>query len=264
MLIDVAILQVKALISCFEKYREYGFHKALDTARNIAKDMNIDPFFPKRREIRRKKHFDENSDDSPRLSQEESFWVNYFLYLIDQAISSLKKWFEQYQEYENIFGFMFTTDKLYSLDDLELESCCVNLENMLRNNDESDIGGKALCVDLKLFREFMPKKQMGPIAILNYMKQVGGCFPNAVIAYRILLTIPVTVASAERSISKLKLLKSYLRSTMLQDRLNRLTMIAIENNLLEKVTYDELIEDFASENASRALLLRTDETLENI
>ncbi|XP_074300476.1 uncharacterized protein LOC141631747 [Silene latifolia] len=148
---------------------------------------------------------------------------------------------------------------------LREESCCVNLENMLKNNNESDIEGKALCFDLKIFREFMPKKQMGPIAILNYMKQVGGCFPNAVIAYRILLTILVTVASAERSFSKLKLLKSYLRSTMLQDRLNGLAMIAIENNLLEKVTYDELIEEFASENATRALLLaRSNETLENI
>ena len=33
-------------------------------------------------------------------------------------------------------------------------------------------------------------------------------FPNATIAYRILLTISIIVASAERSFSKLKLLKS--------------------------------------------------------
>ena len=39
-------------------------------------------------------------------------------------------------------------------------------------------------------------------------------FPNTCIAYRILFTIPVTVASAEKSLSKLKLIKLYLRSTM--------------------------------------------------
>ena len=80
---------------------------------------------------------------------------------------------------------------------------------------------------------------MGPVAILKFLKQMG-CFPNAFIAYRILLTIPVTVASAERSSSKLKLLKSYLRSTMPQERLNGLATIAIENDVLEKIKYMKL------------------------
>jgi hypothetical protein len=56
-------------------------------------------------------------------------------------------------------------------------------------------------------------------------------FPNASIAYRILLTIPVTVASAERSFSKLKLIKTYLRSTMLQERLNGLAILSIKKEM---------------------------------
>lgn len=83
-----------------------------------------------------------------------------------------------------------------------------------------------------------------------------GCFPNATIAYRILLTIPVTVATAERSFSKLKLLKSYLRSMMLQERLNGLAMIAIENDLLEKVEYEDLIDDFAAKSVRRISLFK--------
>lgn len=91
---------------------------------------------------------------------------------------------------------------------------------------------------------------MGPIDILNFLKRLN-CFPNATIAYRILLTIPVTVASAERSFSKLKLLKSYLRSTMTQERLSGLALIAIENDILENVSYEELIEEFIPRNARR-------------
>jgi hypothetical protein len=94
---------------------------------------------------------------------------------------------------------------------------------------------------------------MGPLDILKHVKQLG-CFPNAVIAYQILLTVPVTVASAERSFSKLKLVKSYLRSTMTQERLNGLATIALESDVLEQIKYEDLIEDFISRNSRRLLL----------
>ena len=76
-------------------------------------------------------------------------------------------------------------------------------------------------------------------------------YPNASIAYRILLTISVTVASVKRSFSKLKLLKSYLRSTMSQERLNELSILSIEQNLLENIEYKSLISNFAAQTVRR-------------
>ena len=65
------------------------------------------------------------------------------------------------------------------------------------------------------------------INVLNSINRLKS-FPNAYIAFRKLLTILVTVASAERSFSKLKLIKFYLRSTMSQEKLNGLTILLIE------------------------------------
>jgi len=48
-----------------------------------------------------------------------------------------------------------------------------------------------------------------------------------------MLTILVSVTSAEKEFFKLKLIKSYLRSTMSQQRLN-------------KINYDNLIDNFTS------------------
>ena len=97
-----------------------------------------------------------------------------------------------------------------------------------------------------MLREIFLNKNGSSIEILDYIKKIDS-FPNAFIAYRILLTIPVTVASAERSFSKLKLIKSYLRKIMLQERLSRLTMLSIENDLLDKLEYNDLINKFASQ-----------------
>ncbi|KAJ0443598.1 putative HAT dimerization domain-containing protein [Helianthus annuus] len=82
-------------------------------------------------------------------------------------------------------------------------------------------------MELKIFRASLTNKFSNPIDVFEQMKE-NDYFPEACIAYRIWLTILVTVTSAERSFSKLKLLKSYIRSTISQDRLSVLTMIAIE------------------------------------
>jgi hypothetical protein len=112
--------------------------------------------------------------------------------IVDQAITSLTRRFEQYMGYENIFGFLFTLNKLRSLDDKRLMSSCRHVETTLKSGEDSDIDGKDLYLELKFFQDF----KMSPVAILKFLKQMG-CFPNALIAYRILLTIPVTVASSE-------------------------------------------------------------------
>ena len=64
---------------------------------------------------------------------------------------------------------------------------------------------------------------------------------NLSIAYRISLTISVTVASIEISFSKLKMLKSYLRSTMSQKMLNELAILCIEKEILEKIEFENII-----------------------
>jgi hypothetical protein len=47
-----------------------------------------------------------------------------------------------------------------------------------------------------------------------------------------------------------------LRSTMTQERLNALTVIAIESDTLEKIDYEDIIEDFISKNAMRIMLFK--------
>jgi len=106
----------------------------------------------------------------------------------------------------------------------------------------------------------LPDQVMSASEILHFVK-VADCYPNASIAYKIMLTIPVTVASAERSFSKLKLLKNCLRSTMLQERLNGLAMCNIEKDILDTIDLESVIEDFASKNTGRQFLKKHGSTI---
>jgi phage terminase small subunit len=252
--IGVAITQLKGLISFLEKYRETGFQESMVEAKEIASEIGIEPVFHEKRIIRRKKQFDENaSAEVTRQSALESFRVNYFIYIVDQALSSMKNRFEHFQKYEETFGFLFDLKKLKSASIDSLKLYCANLEKVMKDDELSDINGKSLFSELRILREMIPKDTKRAIQVLNFLKEMDGCFPNAWIAYRILLTIPVTVASAERSFSKLKLIKSYLRSTMSQERLNGLAMLSIEKNIVEKLDYVSLINTFATKNARRAM-----------
>ena len=62
---------------------------------------------------------------------------------------------------------------------------------------------------------------------------LGDSAPNIVILPRIFLTRAISVASRERSFSKLKLIKICLRSAMSQTRLADLAFLSIEKELVD-------------------------------
>ena len=63
---------------------------------------------------------------------------------------------------------------------------------------------------------------------------------------RIFNTIPATSCSAERSFSALRRLKTYIRSTMGQDRLSHLALLSIERAYANRVDINKVIDVFAS------------------
>jgi len=76
-------------------------------------------------------------------------------------------------------------------------------------------------------------------------------FPNLTVALRILLTLPVTVASGERSFSKLKLIKNYLRTTMTQKRLVNPSILSIEKEIAADIDLTSIVREFAEAKARR-------------
>jgi len=85
------------------------------------------------------------------------------------------------------------------------------------------------------------------VARVNY-------FQMFCISLRIFLTIPATVASAERFFSKLKLVKNYLRSATSPTRLIDLARLNIESGIARQVDFDSDIRNFANKNTRKSLI----------
>ena len=54
-------------------------------------------------------------------------------------------------------------------------------------------------------------------------------YPDVCMAYMMYMAVFVTVATAERSFSRFKLIKNFLRRSMSQERLRGLALLSIEN-----------------------------------
>jgi hypothetical protein len=61
----------------------------------------------------------------------------------------------------------------------------------------------------------------------------------------------MSVASSERSFSRPKLIKNYLRSTMGQSRLNELGHLSIENDVARRIDFTDVISSFANEKSRK-------------
>ena len=78
-------------------------------------------------------------------------------------------------------------------------------------------------------------------------------FPNIHTLLQIAVTQPVTSCECERSISKLRLLKSVRRSTMTEERLNGLALISVHRDIY--LDLDCLLNEFARMHPRRLKLL---------
>ncbi|XP_039366215.1 zinc finger MYM-type protein 1-like [Mauremys reevesii] len=237
------------------KYRANGFKAAQVTARELARALGVEPKFPcpnVTRVSRKKRHTEYKGVDEPTDDPEKKFEVDFFNVVTDKAISAVDERVRTLRAHHEQFGFLYDITKFTEIGKQEqLMTKCKNLESLLKHGDSVDLNGLELYEELRTLSSMLPhaKSVMDIVQFIHTSKLVD-TYPNVYIATRILLTIPVTAASGERSFSKQKLIKNYLRSPMSQERLTGLAILAIEQDITLSLSYDDIITDFADKKAS--------------
>lgn len=84
--------------------------------------------------------------------------------------------------------------------------------------------------------------------LANFLFVENNCLasslPDLCTEVQLYLTLPVTYATAERSFSNLKLVKTFLRNNMTQTRLSALALISIENETCRTLDLEEVVNKF--------------------
>lgn len=101
-----------------------------------------------------------------------------------------------------------------------------------------------------------------PSQMLKYItdSDLHLCMPELYKLICLIVTIPVTSASVERSFSGLKRIKTYIRNTIGQDRLSNMSIVSINKDLLvelknSEVFYEQIIDYFADKKNRRIPLI---------
>ena len=96
----------------------------------------------------------------------------------------------------------------------------------------------------------------GCLKTLNFLISYGldtTAFKEITKALKILVTLPMTTSETERCFSTLKLIKSFLRNSMGEDRLAALGMLSIEKDMVKEIPdfNGKVIDKFASDKHRR-------------
>lgn len=116
-----------------------------------------------------------------------------------------------------------------------------------------DIDADDLALEINSSRCTFPDHvATSPFDMLNYIysEKILDLHSNLSIALRLFLTLPVSVASGERSFSAMKLIKNYMRSTMGQERLTGLALTSIDRDVRQSLDLEDIVIAFA-ENKTR-------------
>ena len=88
-----------------------------------------------------------------------------------------------------------------------------------------------------------------------HQKHVQGSFPNVAIALRMFLVLMVSNCSAERSFSKMKLIKNRLRTSLGNERLSDLALMSIESDILRDINFEYVVNEFAKKKTRKLSLI---------
>ena len=162
-------------------------------------------------------------------------------------LSALSTRINAYADVCQRFGFL---KQMGNLSDYDIRSAAMNLTEIYSDELDICLGDEIIQFRqvVTLFEDTRKADDGSERFMYNILveRDLSSTFPNVAIMLRIYLCLIVSNCSGERSFSKLKLIKNEHRTTMGQERLNWLSLMSIESDILRQIDFTDIIDKFAS------------------
>jgi len=167
----------------------------------------------------------------------EEYYRSMFFELVDSAVTQINTRFSTDSEKTGLKQYLKLEETLLSG---EADDLCHNYPEL--NEDMNSFK-----VQLNMFRnQFTYSNLAEAQAVLQTMNAaVRQLFPYVEVLVRLLLLSPATSCTAERSFSTLRRLKTWLRSTMTQRRLNAIAVCHTHQEVLDSLSVTDIAKLFA-------------------
>ncbi len=179
-----------------QSYRACGFVTVQMVAKDICEEINVEAVLKQKRLRSTKRLFSFESHNEPFSDALRKLEVGFFNVVVDAATSAIT---ERFSTLENVGNKFRVLTNFPSLADAELAEQCNALGTTLHFDGHSDLDSRELVQEIKN-SPHLPSKTMSLLELITFMhdKDLSEIYPNFWTALRIALTLPVTVAQAER------------------------------------------------------------------
>lgn len=226
----------------------------LDNAKLLCSRWGIPNQFVEKRESYAKKHFYDNLNGDRRLNTtEENFKVKIFFPVLDTVLSQLISRFQGMHDVIEDFNFLNPIILSTQTDENIMKA---SYDFCLTYKDDINSDFPRQMLSLKSFIKYEKLKTIKHLGSFIINNDLSSSFPDVLSACIIFLTMPITVAGAERSFSKLKLIKNYLRNSCGQERLSGISILNIEKERTKTLNIEKIIDNFANAKSRKKIFLK--------
>ena len=245
----VASMTVKVLVKIRDSDSFQLFWKAVTTK---AMKLGIGELeLPRRRRVPRR--FEMGIAEAEFPSTPEEHYRRIYFEALDLVVACIQERFDQpgYRTYS----------KLESLVLKAAQSCTYEEElTFVLDTYSSDFNASSLKMQLEIFATDFTTTS-SPVTLADIVTYAKGLTPSqkeliseVCTLLKLILVIPATNAVSERTFSTLRRVKSYLRSTMSQSRLNHLILLKVHSQLTDQLDLIDVANSFVAGSEHRLSL----------